>query len=100
MGGKIYFSALVDCFDGKIVGATTSRHPHQQLADDCLKQAFDNNAPPDPATLVISFRSWLPLSGQQLDSSLIGHRLYAFDVEEGMFTRQFSVRGIVRQNEK
>ncbi|MFA1502372.1 DDE-type integrase/transposase/recombinase [Corynebacterium diphtheriae] len=51
--GKIYFSALVDCFDGKIVGATTSRHPHQQLADDCLKQAFDNNAPPDPAQLVI-----------------------------------------------
>lgn len=49
MGGKIYFSALVDCFDGKIVGATTSRHPHQQLADDCLKQACDNNALPDPA---------------------------------------------------
>ncbi|CAB0509419.1 IS3 family transposase [Corynebacterium diphtheriae] len=51
--GKIYFSALVDCFDGKIVEATTSRHPNQQLADDCLKQAFENNAPPDPAQLVI-----------------------------------------------
>ena len=51
--GKIYFSALVDCFDGKIVGATTSRHPNQQLADDCLKQALENNAPPDPAKLVV-----------------------------------------------
>ncbi|CAB0872835.1 hypothetical protein FRC0355_02055 [Corynebacterium diphtheriae] len=32
--GKIYFSALVDCFDGKIVGATTSRHPNQRLANE------------------------------------------------------------------
>ena len=46
--GKIYFSALVDCFDGKIVGATTSCHPSQQLADDCLAQAIENDAPADP----------------------------------------------------
>lgn len=51
--GKIYFSALVDCFDGKIVGATTSCHPSQQLADDCLAQAIENDAPADPTRLVI-----------------------------------------------
>lgn len=51
--GKIYFSALVDCFDGKILGATTSCHPSQQLADDCLAQAIENDAPADPTRLVI-----------------------------------------------
>ncbi|CAB0622102.1 hypothetical protein CIP107544_02163 [Corynebacterium diphtheriae] len=51
-------------------------------------------------TISNSFRLWLPLLGQQLDSSITGHRFYVFNVEEGMFTRQFSVRGIVRQNEK
>ena len=50
---KIYFSALVDCSDGKIVRATTSCHPSQQLADDCLAQAIENAAPADPTILVI-----------------------------------------------
>lgn len=51
--GKIYFSALVDCFDGKIVGATTSHHPNQKLVDDCLAQAIESDGPADPTKLVI-----------------------------------------------
>ncbi|WP_369075363.1 DDE-type integrase/transposase/recombinase [Corynebacterium sp.] len=44
---------MVDCFDGKIVGATMSCHPSQQLANDCLAQAIENDAPAHPTRLVI-----------------------------------------------
>lgn len=51
--GKVYISAIIDCFDGKIVGLTSGFHPTQELVDASLHQAFAENPPADPSRLVI-----------------------------------------------
>lgn len=34
---------MIDCFDGKVVGAKTGRHPTVELAEDTLEQALQNH---------------------------------------------------------
>lgn len=38
--GKVYLSPMVDCFDGKVVSWSTSRHPNTALVEDMLEQAL------------------------------------------------------------
>lgn len=38
--GKVYLSAMLDCRDGKVVGARTGRHPMMKLAEGTLAQAL------------------------------------------------------------
>lgn len=39
--GKLYLSAIIDCYDGMVVGWRTGRHPTTALADDSLKDALE-----------------------------------------------------------
>lgn len=34
---------MIDCFDSKVVGAKTGRHPTMELAEDTLEQALENH---------------------------------------------------------
>ena len=38
--GKLYLSAVVDCFDGTVIGWATSRRPNAELANSTLKAAL------------------------------------------------------------
>lgn len=38
--GKLYLSAIIDCYDGMVVGWKTGRHPTMDLADNMLKDAL------------------------------------------------------------
>lgn len=39
---KVYLSPLIDCYDGKIVGWSRSRHPDNNLVKDMLEKAIIN----------------------------------------------------------
>lgn len=51
--GKVYLSAIVDCFDGMIVGWETGRHPTMALAENSLKSALTTHIPDDGVGLVL-----------------------------------------------
>lgn len=51
--GKVYLSAMIDCFDGKVVGAKTGRSPVMELAEDTLAQALANHAAATQTPLVL-----------------------------------------------
>ena len=51
--GKVYLSALIDCFDSKVVGWSIGFNPNQQLVDASLQHALNANPPDDPSQLVI-----------------------------------------------
>ena len=51
--GKVYLSAVVDCFDSKVVGSAVGFNPDQQLVDRSLVDALEANGSDDPAQLVI-----------------------------------------------
>ncbi|WP_105674242.1 IS3 family transposase [Arthrobacter sp. MYb213] len=38
--GKLYLSAIIDCYDGMVVGWKTGRHPTMDLAENALKDAL------------------------------------------------------------
>lgn len=39
--GKVYLSAIIDCFDGLVVGWRTGKHPTLDVAEDSLKDAIE-----------------------------------------------------------
>nr|WP_157108823.1 IS3 family transposase [Corynebacterium aquilae] len=51
--GKVYLSALIDCFDSKVVGWAVGFNPDQMLVDISLQKALQHNPPDDPKKLVI-----------------------------------------------
>ncbi|MDN8624226.1 MULTISPECIES: IS3 family transposase [Corynebacterium] len=51
--GKVYLSALIDCFDSSVVGWAVGFNPNQQLVDASLRHALTTNPPDDPSQLVI-----------------------------------------------
>lgn len=51
--GKVYLSALIDCFDSKVVGWSVGFNPNQELVDASLRHALTTNPPDDPSRLVI-----------------------------------------------
>ena len=38
--GKLYLSAMIDCFDGKVAGWTTGTHPNADLVNTMLDQVI------------------------------------------------------------
>lgn len=51
--GKVYLSAIVDCFDGKIVGWKTGRHPTMEIAEKSLIEALESHPPTALNKLVV-----------------------------------------------
>lgn len=51
--GKIYLSAIIDCFDGMVVGWRTGKHPTMDLAENTLTDALDLFPPAPDQRLVI-----------------------------------------------
>jgi transposase InsO family protein len=51
--GKVYLSAIVDCFDGKIVGWKTGKHPTMEIAETSLHQALETHPPMPNDKLVV-----------------------------------------------
>lgn len=51
--GKVYLSAMIDCFDGKVVGAKTGRAPVMELAEDTLTQALEDHPGATTTPLVV-----------------------------------------------
>ncbi|MGJ4104637.1 DDE-type integrase/transposase/recombinase, partial [Corynebacterium macclintockiae] len=43
--GRVYLSAIIDCFDGKVVAAKTSVHPTMELAEETLYAAIATEKP-------------------------------------------------------
>lgn len=50
---KIYLSAMIDCYDGKVVGFKTGRAPVMELAEDTLQQALQDHPRAQEDTLVV-----------------------------------------------
>ena len=50
---KVYLSAIVDCFDGKIVGWQTGRHPTMEVAEKSLHQALETDPPSSGDGLIL-----------------------------------------------
>lgn len=50
--GKVYLSAIVDCFDGLIVAWKTGRHPDLALAQETLREALATLPPTAPGMAV------------------------------------------------
>lgn|SRR5699024_7796581 len=96
--GKVYLSATVDCFDGKIVGWTTG--PTTDMAEQSLNEAIASHPPDDKSPLVLHSdrgthyraNSWITIARNTGIIRSIS--------KKGLLTRQFCVRGILRQNEK
>jgi len=51
--GKLYLSAMIDCFDGKVVGVKTGRNPVMELAEDTLEQALTAHPEATQTPLVV-----------------------------------------------
>lgn len=51
--GRVYLSAIIDCFDGKVVAAKTSVHPTMELAEETLYAAIATEKPAMDGSLVI-----------------------------------------------
>jgi len=51
--GKVYLSAMIDCFDGKVVGSQTGRSPVMELAEDTLTQALADHPAATQTPLVL-----------------------------------------------
>ncbi|WP_281510592.1 DDE-type integrase/transposase/recombinase [Corynebacterium belfantii] len=51
--GRVYLSAIIDCFDGKVVAAKTSVHPTMELAEETLYAAIPIEKPAMDGFLVI-----------------------------------------------
>lgn len=51
--GRVYLSAIIDCFDGKVVAAKTSLNPTMELAEATLQAAIDAERPARDGSLVI-----------------------------------------------
>ena len=51
--GKVYLSAMIDCFDGKVVGAKTGRTPVMELAEDTLTQGLTDHPQATQTQLVL-----------------------------------------------
>ncbi|MGG5171900.1 IS3 family transposase [Pseudarthrobacter sp. J1738] len=51
--GKVYLSAIIDCFDGLVVGYKTGRHPTLEIADESLQQAFAEHYQSHDGNLII-----------------------------------------------
>ena len=51
--GRVYLSAIVDCFDGKVVAATTGVNPTMDLAARSLEEAVESERPCADGSLVI-----------------------------------------------
>lgn len=52
-GGRVYLSAIVDCFDGKVVAAKTAVHPTMKLASDTLVEAVERECPVRDGSLIV-----------------------------------------------
>lgn len=70
--GRLYLSAIIDCYDGMVVGYRTSRHPTMELVEDSLKDAIHSQGITARSRLVLHSdrgahyrgRSWLGLTNQ------------------------------------
>lgn len=51
--GRVYLSAIIDCFDGKVVAAKTSTHPTMELAEETLHAAITAERPASDRSLII-----------------------------------------------
>lgn len=51
--GRVYLSAIIDCFDGKVVAAKTSVHPTMELAQETLLAAIEAEQPKADGSLVL-----------------------------------------------
>lgn len=51
--GRVYLSAIIDCYDGKVVAAKTSTHPTMELAESTLEQAIESEHPSADGSLII-----------------------------------------------
>ncbi|MCF6779423.1 IS3 family transposase [Corynebacterium sp. MC-21] len=51
--GKVYLSALIDCFDSTVVGWSIGFNLNQELVDASLQHVLTNDPPDDPSQLVI-----------------------------------------------
>lgn len=51
--GRVYLSAIIDCFDGKVVAAKTSVHPTMELAEETLRAAIAAEQPAMDGSLMI-----------------------------------------------
>lgn len=70
--GKVYLSAMRDCFDGFIVAATMSQSPDAELANTMLEQALDQLPGDAPKPVVHSdrgghyrWKEWIRICTQQ-----------------------------------
>lgn len=50
---RVYLSAIIDCFDGKVVAAKTSVHPTMELAQETLLAAIEAEQPEADGSLVL-----------------------------------------------
>nr|WP_240394086.1 IS3 family transposase [Corynebacterium lactis] len=51
--GRVYFSVVIDCFDGKVVAARTSTNPTMELAGSTLHDEIMAERPADDGILVL-----------------------------------------------
>lgn len=70
--GRLYLSAIIDCFDGMVVGYKTGTHPTMELAEQTLIQALQTHKPRTDGSLVLHSdrgvhyrgRAWLGLTAK------------------------------------
>lgn len=78
--GKLYLSAMIDCFDGMVVGWKIDSHPNADLVNTMLDGVIADLPDGCPPTVDCAFRQRLPLPMARMDRTDEGSWSHPIDV--------------------
>lgn len=98
--GRVYLSAIIDCFDGKVVAAKTSVHPTMELAEETLYAAIAIEKPAMDGFWVIHSDRGAYYRGSSWRSMTEKFGILRSMSKKGCSPDNAACEGFIRPNEK